>query len=461
MTKTHYGTGSEHRQRTEPSAIVLCNVVTGLATARGIAAGGIDVHAAVFKPRDPIRYSRCCRKIDFSTCRGEEALIERLIAVAQGMAAPPIVIATSDKHALLMAKHRERLSRHCRLWNTTQADLESIVNKHQLYALAERAGVKTVPAIVEPDLEQLSQWSRENPAPYFLKPFYEGIAVCQLKQKNLILDSRQALLDYVAGHGAAGLVIQRLIRGGDGYIFDSYGLCDRRGAIVTIASHRRWRQNPPDTGTTSYGEIPASPEGRDESALFDNTRRLLSAIHYHGIFGIEWLQDRATGELYIIDFNARPFSSIGHLTACGLNLPLLAYRELAGDDLAEVDPQPRLRHRFWIDLMSDLWWAQSKREAADLQWAPWVGTILRAREHAYWSWRDPGPGAYQLWSIGQMLLSSLRKKLHGNDIDAAGGGGPAGAATAGDGDPLSPETSRPGSAPPETRENRPTRRWAG
>lgn len=437
---------------------MLCNVVTGLATVRGIAAGGVVVHAAIFRDNDPIRFSRCCRKLDFSDCRSDEALLERLIAAASSMPAPPVVIATSDKHALFLAGHRDRLSPHCLLWQTPPADLASIVNKHQLYSLAGQAGVATVPAIVEPDPQALSDWSSVHPPPYFLKPFYEGIALCKLKQKNLILESRQALLDYVSTQGAAGLIVQRLIRGGDGYIFDSYGLCDSRGRIVAIASHRRWRQNPPDTGTTSYGEIPASPEGKPEQALFDNTRRLLGSLRYHGIFGIEWLQDRATGELYLIDFNARPFSSIGHLTSCGLNLPLLAYRELTGDDLSDVAPQPQLRHRFWIDLLSDLWWVQSKRDTDSFELAPWLRTILRSKDHAYWSWRDPGPGVYRMCSIGRMAFCSLRKKLHAHRTDPAGNGRSARPAGARLGDLLPPEEKQPPAENPETLGHRQARR---
>ena len=46
-------------------------------------------------------------------------------------------------------------------------------------------------------------------------------------RKNLLLETREQLLSYVRSHGTESLVIQRMIRGGDGNIFDCYGLCDR------------------------------------------------------------------------------------------------------------------------------------------------------------------------------------------------------------------------------------------
>ena len=406
---------AHHNRRRDialPSVIVLCNVVTGLATARSISDGGVKVHAAIFNRKDPIRFSRCCQKIDFSSMGTGDELINHLVAYARNMNTRPFVIPTSDEHALLLAKNYSRLSPYCLLWKTPYEVLKKIINKHELYTLARTAGVNIVPAIVEPNPDQLARWVKDNTGPYFLKPFYEGISICKLKEKNLVVETKEQLIEYVARNGATGLVVQRFIQGGDGYIFDTYGLCDRNGDILTIATHRRWRQNPPDTGTTSFGEIPARPEGKEEDVLFEYTGRLLDKIRYHGIFGIEWLQDRKTGELYIIDFNARPFTSIGHLTACGLNLPLLAYREAVGDDLSDIVHKPILKHLFWIDFLSDLWWVQQKRKNHDFEWAAWMASIMRLKRHAYLSWRDPGPGAYRIFEVTRIIIRTLRKKLN-------------------------------------------------
>ena len=98
-----------------------------------------------------------------------------------------------------------------------------------------------------------------------------------------------------------------MIRGGDGNIFDCYGLCDRGGRVVSMTSHQRLRQYPPDFGATSMGEIPAALPTKDEQFLFAATERLFNTVRFHGIFGIEWLRDETTGAFYLIDFNARPF----------------------------------------------------------------------------------------------------------------------------------------------------------
>jgi predicted ATP-grasp superfamily ATP-dependent carboligase len=398
------------KERMAP-AVVLCRAVTGLATVRGLATAGVPVQAIVFDSHDPLRFSRRCDHVSYDgPADDEDALLAWLVRFLKQARDRPVLIPTSDSHALMLARNHDQLAPHCLLSTCGHQDLQRIIDKGALYDLAGKAGVPVIPSTYEPTLEQLDRWSEDNPGPYFLKPIYEAAGRCALGEKNMVLQDRQALRCYVARNGSEALIIQRMIRGGDGYIFDCYGLCGVGGRVLTMASHRRWRQYPPNVGTTTFGEIPAHPEGMNESVLFDYTARLLGTVKYHGIFGIEWLQDRETGELYLIDFNARPFSSIGHLFDCGLNLPYLAYCELTGADLSALQLTPRLEHRFWVDLLRDL--SSASRQGYDLKgWLNWAASVLRCRGFAYWDWRDPGPGLYRGYQLATTIAQSLGKKL--------------------------------------------------
>lgn len=400
-----------------PSVIVLCRALTGLATVRALHREGIDVHALVFSDHDLVRRSRCATVVDVpSHARHGEALIAFLLDYAAGLNATggrPVVIPTCDEHALLLARHAQALHAQCRVWTTDHAELTRIVSKDGLYAVAQGLGVPTVPSLIEPRLDELAAWSEQHPAPYLLKPFYVGVAGSRLKHKNLRLDSRTALLDYVERHGAQSLIVQRLIQGGDGYVFDCYGLCDERGGIVSMATHRRWRQHRPDFGATSYGEIPAGLPDAGEQALMAQTEQLLGGLRYHGIFGIEWLLDRETGAFYLIDFNARPFMSLGHLTDSGLNLPALAYRELTGTLPADVERVPRLKHLLWVDLLRDLQTLRELRAARRITLIGWLRSVLRCRSLAYADWRDPGPGLGRAWELLHQAAGLLKTRRPG------------------------------------------------
>ncbi|NIR58450.1 MAG: hypothetical protein GWO02_02465 [Gammaproteobacteria bacterium] len=176
-----------------------------------------------------------------------------------------------------------------------------------------------------------------------------------------------------------------------------------------MASHRRIRQLRPDFGTTTFGEIPACTGEAREERLFEVTERLLSKVRYHGIFGIEWLHDVDDDELYLLDFNARPFSSIGHLVDCGLNLPLAAYRELCGESPLGLQPRPPLRHGYWLDFNRDLESFAIKHTRGVLGWREWLATLSRARSFACFTLRDPGPGIYRLGQLAGVVARGVSK----------------------------------------------------
>jgi D-aspartate ligase len=381
-------------------AIVLCQTVTGMATVRALAECGVEVHACVFRRNDPVRYSRYAIKVPcYDLVDDEPGLIRFLIGYAGKFKSRPVVFPTGDAHALLLAKHASDLNPHCRIWQVPYGELGRIVNKDSLYDAAREAGVPTVPGISTPTFEELLNWSKRHAGPYILKPSYEGVSSCSLRAKNLIVAGREQLLSYVSAHGAQSLVIQRVLRGGDGNIFDCYGLCDRNGRVVTLTSHRRIRQQPPDFGATGLGEIPASLPPREEELLFAATERLFRGVRYHGIFGIEWLREQTTGHFYLIDFNARPFLTIGHLRDCGVNLPLLAHKELSGESLADTESRPAVSYKRWVYLSKDIESFRVLRQTRRIDTAGWLASVAGSRSFAYCSWRDPVPGLYSLLQI--------------------------------------------------------------
>lgn len=378
----------------------------------------------MFRRDDPIRYSRYGVKVPcYDLADDEPALIRFLIGYASKLGRRPVVFPSGDAHALLLAKHAAELSPHCLLWTLPYPDLARIINKDSLYAAARAAGVPTVPGIAAPTFEELLEWSQQHAGPYILKPNYAGVGSCTLREKNRVVAGREELLSYARSHGTQSLVIQRVLSGGDGNIFDCYGLCDRDGRVVSLTSHGRIRQHPPDFGATCYGEIPAALPVRDEQFLFAATERLFKSVRYHGIFGIEWLRDQATGRFYLIDFNARPFLTIGHLRDCGVNLPLLAHRELSGESLSDVDPRPVVKHKRWVYLSKDMESFRVPRHEDRIGVARRLASLAGCRSFAYGSWHDPVPGIHSLLQILERARRFVFRWRHfrraGRPADAA------------------------------------------
>ncbi len=377
----------------------------------------MPVHIVYFDAEDPVRYSRHVRSaiwFDEST-QDSDALVLCIEQLAARLGGRPPLLPTSDRDALLLADHHERLARVARLWSTPAPRLHEIVSKNLLYRCARERALPLIPHCAGPSRDDYARWAESHPGPYIVKPSPTLPDAPAFARKNYILDEAAALLACVDEYGAANVVAQRVVSGGDGWIFDTYGLTSETGAVLTMASHRRLRQCPPDYGATSLGEIPLRGMDDVEAKLFEYTARLLDGLQFHGIFGIEWLMDRDTREFYLIDFNARPFLSIGHLTDSGMNLPLLAYLDLMG----QMPPQertPALRHLFWVDLLRDLDARAAQSPKARVAFPTYLAQVLRCRSYGYLSASDPVPAIARAAELMRRVIASLffkgRVKAH-------------------------------------------------
>ena len=397
--------------------IVLGLGVTGLAVVRSLVAAGIRVYGVSFSRLEPGRVTRLCTVIDRPQLDSHGAeLCDWLRDFAGQLGSRPIVFPTSDDVALALASHSVELRASCRIWQSGKHHLEMLVRKDKLYGIASRAGVSIPPTLISPRLGELREWCLLNPAPYLVKPYYASHPNAECIGKNAVFETATDMLEFLERikNQASGMIIQQVIAGGDGWIFDCYGLCDRNGDVKTMITHRRVRQYLPNFGITCFGEIPADPVdcGRDE--IFRLTERILGQVHYHGIFGIEWLQDRDTKRLFLLDVNARPFYTIGHLRDCGVDLPVLAVRELLGDDLNDLEPRPDVKPMSWIDLGHDLGTMFRTRHVAEAGFLQWAASALKCRSYALWSSRDPMPAIRALFdsflSVIRNLCNSLPKR---------------------------------------------------
>ncbi len=397
------------RQPSRPPVVILGMGVTGLACARAIAKDGVQVYGASLSAREAGRVSGACRVVRlWDIGNDHDALCDWLIDFANMFDSRPVVLPTSDSVALMIAQNRDRLSKACRIWDNNIDQLDAIVSKHRLYREAEAAGVLAPPSLTSPTIDEVQAWIANEPAPYMIKPYYVG-ADNGLDVKNKTFDRGEDLLRFIRSRagGAEGLIIQRILRGGDGWIFDCYGLADRDRHLRVMATHRRIRQYPPDFGITCFGEIPARGENTDKRELLAMTENLLTATPYHGILGIEWLLERDTGKLYLLDFNARPFYTIGHLSDSGLNLPLLAYRELCDEDLGQMEILPELKHLFWLDFWQHVGNYFQRRRVGRVNLWRWLRDTAKARSFAIWDRSDIGPAIAETLKMMAVMLKKL------------------------------------------------------
>jgi D-aspartate ligase len=100
---------------------------------------------------------------------------------------------------------------------------------------------------------------------------------------------------------------------------------DRDGEPLGIFCGRKLRQTPPGIGTCRVGEAVWVQE------VVDSALRLLRAFGYHGISQVEFKRDARDGRFKLMEINARLWQWHGLATACGVDIPRIAYADLVGE----------------------------------------------------------------------------------------------------------------------------------
>ncbi len=390
-------------------AFVIGSNDTAISTAWCLADAGVGVCLFCLDPAEVGRHSRRVAVVDLTALgTDQERICENIAWRAADEPLKPVLLPCGDPESLMLARHHALLESDCCTGSLSLDELLNVVSKDRLYSAALAAGVAIPATTISPASGELADWLHRYPPPYLAKPYYLGLESSSLRRKNRIFDTATELLEFIGNRGTSAVIIQQFIRGGDGAIFDCYGFCDRHGRIVTRASHRRIRQHPIHRGVTCFGEIPSASVPGSERAIFELTERLLSAVHYHGIFGIEWALCLDTQAYFLLDFNARPFLTIRHLMDCGLNLPLIAFEEMAGGDVTAVPATPRLKHKYWLDFSADVRAFKQHREKKEISIRSWIASLVRSRSFSVASIHDPVPTAVR---AGQTVLSLVQFAL--------------------------------------------------
>jgi predicted ATP-grasp superfamily ATP-dependent carboligase len=178
-------------------------------------------------------------------------------------------------------------------------------------------------------------------------------------------------------------MVQELIPGGDDTLYTVGSYLSRAGLPLGIFSGRKLRQTPPGVGTCRVGEAVWMQEAVD-AAL-----RLLEAFGYYGLSQVEFKRDPRDGGFKLMEINPRLWQWHGLATACGVDLPRIAYDDLVGESSPPPATMNGAGKRWAITLLPG--------ERPALQRPPYVDGVF-ARD-------DPKPGAVHL---ARVVRSALR-----------------------------------------------------
>ena len=321
-------------------------------------------------------------------------LTEQLDSGAIDLVAP-----TSDWVMFCVAEAMERLGRHPdEVGHPDPEQVRTCLFKDRFASAVADCGFPSPPAGVPTSLPAALGLAGELGYPVLLKPrSHVGIGT----DRGVVIHSpdelRAAFRPFVSSleqrtvqRHAPGLRLPLLQRYYDLGTVDVISISGFLGGGEVLALHhsRKIAQTPARLGVGCMFE-PVGPQPFTAAAV-EVVRRVLGS----GLFELEVLVDRSTGEYFAIDLNPRGFGQMTLDMAVGHDLPRLWYESVTGGPLAVPAPaatMPRLWHNAvacYAGLAADVARGPARTEKlgrlVDIVRAPKVG--------AAFAWCDPLPG---------------------------------------------------------------------
>jgi D-aspartate ligase len=254
-----------------------------------------------------------------------------------------LVAPTSDPVAFYLAELFELLPEAGRRALPPGEAALAVLFKDRFDAACARAGFKTPWSFAPASVEEALERAGELPYPVVLKPkSHVGVGLSRGAVAQSAEELRRLYRAYPIPLGADAVVarypslslpmIQEYVPDALSNLFSVSGLVGAKGEVVACSASRKRGQWPPKLG------IGLAFESCFDERVIQEGSRLAEAVVGRGLFELELIRDRRTGELLAIDLNPRAYGQIALDIARGNDLPLLWYRLAAGEDIAKRAP---------------------------------------------------------------------------------------------------------------------------
>ncbi|MEN6410318.1 MAG: hypothetical protein ABFD44_11475 [Anaerolineaceae bacterium] len=383
-------------------AWVLGMCETGLTAMRSLGRAGIPVTGVDWNPDEPGRYSRFgVFERSPSPSDDPQALLEWLIQMGKQNPASGILLPATDAYTAFVSRNRDALAPYFLFALPPAPIMDALLDKYLHVRLAEEMGEKTPFTLLIDENIDLLGASRQLRYPAYIKARYthlwkqvythkgfqvntpeEFIQICeQIIRNNLSAIAQDIIAAPITNH----------------YEVNFYRSVQVGHPILAILQVRKIRQYPPGLGCGSLVETYENP------TVLERTLRFAEKIDFQGIGNIEYIYDEVTHEYYLVELNARLWQQNAQADYCGINFPLIAYRDLQGETQpARLQTIPRVK---WLDIISDYRSFRELHKSKKLGTLAWLKSLKGVKVMATFAWDDWMPtlhvlahGLRYLWS---------------------------------------------------------------
>lgn len=398
----------------DPNRTTPAMSIIALALTRSLGRRGVNVVRIHPNDMDYSLRSRFCRKVEICPdfYKSEDALLNYLLQLSAEYPEQRILFPASDDTAYFLAKYKEELALCYSVIVSDWEVMEKLTNKRLQYAEAEKIGIP-IPETYFPsttqEVEKLSS-TLEN-YPYIIKPNVAhkwrlaSMQSVSKGKKAFIASTPRELVDRYRELGLEGhdVMIQERIGGRDERLYTFLCYFNSGSEPHAYCIRRKYRQTPID-----FGYCTSTVTCHNQS-VEDLSVRLLSAIGFKGIGGVEWKLDPRTDAYKLIEINPRPVNTIGAAIAAGVDLPYIAFQDASINDVAPKVSTWKDGVK-WVWLTQDVWSAKELHDKGLLSYWEWLKSIRGKKYHAIFAIDDLKPFVLSFLVYAREIISLKLQK---------------------------------------------------
>ena len=322
-----------------PTAIVAdVGWVNGLAAVRSLGRAGAPV-IAVDHRRGALgfRSRYASARLSPDPVADEEAYVHFLAALGDSLDRPAPVFPTHDEHLNAIARNRDALGGRF-LYPFPGWDVLGPLQR-------KRVQLETARALGIPVPRTADEPTGDFGFPVLVKPSDPTGFRRAFRRQSFRCDGPADLEEAYERARPYDPLVQEFVPGGDDALYTLGSYVSEDGEALGIFSGRKLRQTSPGVGTCRVGEAVWVEE------VVELGLRLLRGLGFHGVSQVEFKRDPRDGALKLIEVNPRLWQWHGLASACGVDLPRIAYWDLLGARLPRAR-QNGAGRRWAITLMA-------------------------------------------------------------------------------------------------------------
>ena len=397
---------------TKTPVVVLHCGLGALAIMRTLGYLGVEVYGISSNSRASALRSRYCRGEFIFPYDKEphERFVEFLSSLRSRFATKPILIATSDETAIVVAEHHAELSRSYLIGQNAGPIVETLADKMTMFGLVQKHGVPSPYTELPTTIEEARACAQRVRFPVMLKGAMGNRLYERTGKKMVVVhDAAELVAQFQLLHDPEkpNLMVQELIPGGDDqvYIFNGYFNAD--SDCLAGYTGRKIRQFPVHVGCASLGECCWVEEVADTTATF------MKEIGYRGVLDIGYRKDPRDEKYKVLDINPRVGQAFRlFVSENNLDVVRAMYLDLTGQSVPR--DAKRKEGRRWIIEDYDLSSTLDYFREGSLTFGGWVRSFKGLEEGAWFAWRDPVPFLLMVGRLAKQAVRWLWKRLPGS-----------------------------------------------